>query len=65
MPMDLAAPLFNSQPLMKLKDIAKMQNVPYHKAVGSLMCAAMETRPNIAFAISTVAQFSENPGWAH
>ena len=29
------------------------------------MYAAMGTRPDIAFATSTVAQFSENPGWAH
>ena len=29
------------------------------------MYAAMGMRPDIAFATSTVAQFSENPGWAH
>src|SRR5271156_6102933 len=29
------------------------------------MYAAMGTRPDIAFATSTVAQFSQNPGWAH
>ena len=29
------------------------------------MYAAMGTRPDIAFATSTVAQFSENPGWIH
>ena len=33
--------------------------------MGSLMYAAMGMRPNIAFATSTVAQFSENLGWAH
>src|SRR5271168_4879630 len=42
-----------------------MKNVPYREAVGSLMYAAMGTRPDIAFATSTVAQFSENPGWPH
>ena len=42
-----------------------MKNVPYREAVGSLMYAAMGTRPDIAFATSTVAQFSDNPGWAH
>ena len=45
-----------------LADIAKMKNVPYREAVGSLMYAAMGTRPDIAFATSTVAQFLENPG---
>lgn len=50
---------------MKLDEILKMRNVPYHEAVGSLMYAAMGTRPDIAFATSTVAQYCENPGWKH
>src|ERR1700733_12911683 len=29
------------------------------------MYAAMGTRPDIAFAVSTVSQFSHNPGWEH
>ena len=42
-----------------------MKNVLYREAVGSLMYAAMGTRPDIAFATSTVAQFCDNPGWVH
>ena len=42
-----------------------MKNVPYREAIGSLMYAAMGTRPDIVFATATVAQFSDNPGWAH
>jgi hypothetical protein len=49
----------------KLEDIAKMKSVPYREAIGSLMYAAMGTRPDIAFATLTVAQFCENPGWVH
>jgi hypothetical protein len=64
-PMDPSAPLSKSQSPIKLEDIAKMCNVPYREAVGSLMYAAMGTRPDIAFATSTVAQYSENPGWKH
>jgi hypothetical protein len=64
-PMDPCAPLLKSQSPTKLTDIARMKNVPYREAVGSLMYAAMGTRPDIAFAVSTVAQFSDNPGWAH
>jgi reverse transcriptase-like protein len=64
-PMDPSAPLSKSQSPTKLEDIAKMRNVPYREAVGSLMYAAMGTRPDIAFATSTVAQYSENPGWKH
>ena len=57
--------LLKSQSPSTLADIAKMKHVPYREAVGSLMYAAMGTRPDIAFATSTVAQFLENPGWAH
>jgi hypothetical protein len=41
-----------------------MKNVPYRKAIGFLMYS-MGTRPDIIFAISTVAQFLENLGVAH
>ena len=64
-PIDPSAPLSKSQSPSKIEDITKMRNVPYQEAVGSLMYAAMGTRPDIAFATSTVAQFSDNPGWAY
>ena len=64
-PMDPSVPLSRSQSPTKIEDVAKMKSVPYREAVGSLMYAAMGTRPDIAFATSTVAQFSENPGWIH
>lgn len=64
-PIDPSIPLLKTQSPSKLEDIARMKNVPYREAVGSLMYAAMGTRPDIAFATSTVAQFSENPGWVH
>jgi hypothetical protein len=44
---------------------AEMRRVPYREAVGSLMYAAIGTRPDIAFATSILAQFFENPGNAH
>ena len=64
-PMDPSAPLSKSQSPVKLDDIAKMRNVPYREAVGSLMYAAMGTRPDITFTMSTVAQYSDNLGWKH
>jgi hypothetical protein len=64
-PIDPSVPLSKSQSPSKLEDVAKMKSVPYREAVGSLMYAAMGTRPDIAFATSTVAQFCENPGWVH
>jgi len=46
-------------------DIACMCKVPYHKAIGSLMYAAVATCPDIAFAVSTLSWFLENPGEAY
>jgi len=46
-------------------EAAYMAKVPYREAVGSLMYAAVATRPDITFAISTLSQFLENPGHVH
>ncbi|THH01090.1 hypothetical protein EW026_g1530 [Hermanssonia centrifuga] len=64
-PMDPNIPLSKSQCPTALTDIARMKKIPYREAIGSLMYAAVGTRPDIAFAVSTLAQFSENPGWVH
>jgi hypothetical protein len=42
-----------------------MRNIPYQHAIGSLMYAAMSTRPDIAFTVATLSQFMQNPGKAH
>jgi hypothetical protein len=34
-----------------------MENIPYREAIGSLMCAAVATRPDVAFAVSTLSKF--------
>jgi hypothetical protein len=64
-PMDPNIPLMKAQSPESLADIAKMKHIPYREAVGSLMYASMGTRPDITFAVSTVAQFLENPGAVH
>jgi hypothetical protein len=46
-------------------DVACMHKVPYHKAIGSLMYAAIATHPNIAFSVSVLSRFLENLGEAH
>ena len=46
-------------------EAAHMAKMPYRQAIGSLMYAAVATRPDIAFAVSTLSQFLENPGEAH
>ena len=43
----------------------KMSRIPYREAIGSLMWAAVATRPDIAFAVSLLSQCLENPGELH
>lgn len=45
--------------------VAEMKRVPFRSALGSLMYLAIGTRPDIAFAVSTLAQFADKPGWTH
>ena len=42
-----------------------MEKVTYRQAIGSLMWAAVATRLDIAFAVSLLSQFLENPGEVH
>ncbi len=43
----------------------EMEGVPYKAAVGSLMYAMVGTRPDLAFAVSTVSQFMAKAGPPH
>ena len=42
-----------------------MEKVPYRQAIRSLIWAAVATQPDIAFAVSLLSQFLENPGEMH
>ena len=46
-------------------EVALMKKTPYREAIGSLMYIAVATRPDIAFAVSALSQFLNNPGVAH
>ena len=46
-------------------ELMQMKKIPYREAVGSLMYAAVATRPDITFAVSALSQFLENPGEVH
>jgi len=63
-PMDPNIQLSRTHP-MSIADTACMECVPYRAAVGSLMYLAVATHPDIAFAISAVAQFSQDPTPEH
>ena len=47
------------------KGKTKMAKKPYQMIVGSLMYAAITTRPDISFAVQQLSQFSSNPGRQH
>lgn len=46
-------------------EAAHMKKTPYREAIGSLMYAAVATRPDITFAVNTLSQFLNNPGELH
>jgi hypothetical protein len=64
-PMDTSIRLTIEQAPASAAEHAIMRHVPYREAVGALNWAALATRPDIAFAVATVARFAANPGPAH
>src|SRR5713101_34107 len=65
MPMDPNIHYSTAQSPQTTEQTMEMRNIPYHKAVGSLMYLTPATRPDIAFAVAIVSCFSENPSNAH
>ena len=63
-PMDPNVQLSHTHP-RSIANTARMKNIPYRAAIGLLMYLAIATCPDIVFAISTVAQFSQDPGLKH
>ena len=58
--------LTTAQSLLTTAEFAQMRDVPYHEAVGSLMYAALETHPDIAFTIqTTISCFLIKSGLIH
>jgi Reverse transcriptase (RNA-dependent DNA polymerase) len=64
-PMDTQAHLSSDQAPSSVAKHVVMCDVPYHEAVGALNWAALATRPDIAFTVSTMACFAANPRPAH
>src|ERR1700678_354218 len=63
--MDTNICLNSAQSPTTTEEFAKMRDIPYHEAVGSLMYASLGTCPDISFAVQTVSCFSTKPGIAH
>ena len=65
MPMDPNVTLTTAQSPQTPEEAAEMEKIPYREAVGSLMYAALGTRPDIAYAVGIVSKFNQSPGQAH
>ena len=64
-PMDVNVKLSKQQCPTSDEDKHKMQGIPYQSAVGAIMYAMLGTRPDIAYAITTLSQYCNNPGYVH
>ena len=63
--MDLNIHLTSMQSPSTPQNFARMCNVPYHEAVGSLMYVALGTHPDIAYVVQTVLCFTSKPSLDH
>jgi transposase InsO family protein len=67
----VATPLDSSVKLTKadcpstVAQAKEMEKIPYQSAVGAIMYAMLGTRPDIAFALTSLSQYSSNPGHPH
>lgn len=61
----VGTPLDPNVKLIKLPDTENYDIPEYRSAIGSLMYAAIGTRPDISFAVQHLSQFMSNPAPAH
>jgi hypothetical protein len=62
-PMDSKAQLSKSQcPAEGSAEASQMKDMPYRELIGSLLWVANGTRPDVSFAVNTLAKFTSNPG---
>ena len=64
-PMQTGTKLSKSMSPVTKEEIDEMENVPYQSAIGSLMYAMLGTRPDIAYAVGALSQYSSKPGKEH
>ena len=63
--MDPLIQLSKDQCPQTLEEVMEMKKAPYCKAIGLLNYCVVTTCPDIAFSVSLLAQFMENPGRTH
>ena len=64
-PMEPRAKFSKDQSPASPTQVVKMRGVPYAEAIGSILWPVMISRPDCAFAVSTLAQFIQNPACVH
>ncbi|KAJ9539375.1 hypothetical protein OSB04_032108 [Centaurea solstitialis] len=64
-PMQHGIVLSKAQCPVSSEDQDKMKSVPYASAIGSIMYAMLCTRPDVAYSISVMSRYQQNPGEAH
>lgn len=64
-PAEVRSGLSNKMSPNSKEEQEEMSTVPYRQAVGSLMYAAVVSRPDITYAVSNVSRFLDKPGKEH
>ena len=63
--MDPSTQYSKDQSPLTPNQVAKMNRVPYSKAIGSILWLAVISRPDITYAVGILLQFIQNPGPVH
>ncbi|KAJ9566458.1 hypothetical protein OSB04_002424 [Centaurea solstitialis] len=64
-PMQHGIVLSKTQCPVSSQDQDKMKSVPYASAIGSIMYAMLCTRPDVAYLVSVMSRYQQNPGEPH
>lgn len=65
LPMDPHIQLSKDQCATTTEEITLMRDKPYREALGALMYISVATRPDITYAVTQLARYSQNPGPLH
>lgn len=64
-PLSTSTELLKSDCPVDRESVEDMKNIPYSQAVGAVMYNMLGTRPDLAFSITALSQFMQNPGQPH